>query len=179
MLRNLGDILRLSDIKRWQIVNMARKQSVAEHSFNVTLIAARIYRDLFLFDPPLSLYEYALLHDVGEVLSGDIPSPIKNWINGKQLDKLTNKICPSPPDISVITKSVVKIADLIESIVYLRNRVTDEHGKEVLQYLSGKLGEKSKRFTPEGQKTIQAILDELTINYEPMTLDGVMKEMEQ
>jgi HD superfamily phosphodiesterase len=80
---------------------MHRDQSVAEHSFRVVLIA----RHLTLLTRPYLIRmvtESALLHDLDEVITGDVPGPAKSdqW-----------------PEKNVV-ESIVKVADAIETGTY-------------------------------------------------------------
>ena len=70
--------LRLTYVPRWCIVPMRRQQSVAEHSFRVSIITGALAGRLG-FGPALTngMMVAALLHDKDEILSGDIPSPYK------------------------------------------------------------------------------------------------------
>ena len=70
-------------VTRWHSVNCHRYPSVAEHSCLVALyareIASRVYPSLSAEDQVL-LYELALMHDLSEVVTGDMPSPIKRQL---------------------------------------------------------------------------------------------------
>lgn len=124
-----ADLLRMSHVKRWQIVDTFRPQSVAEHSYNVAVIAMFIVDGIP--DAPASLmYEVLLLsliHDMAEVVTGDIPTPVKKILHIKdQLDRLesdmsyiglrSDEFCPE-------AKRIVKQADLIEALLYLEANV--------------------------------------------------------
>lgn len=58
------------------------KQTVAEHSWGVALISARLWREQYGGSPSSALLEYALLHDAAERWTGDAPAPVK-WQNPK------------------------------------------------------------------------------------------------
>ena len=70
-------------VTRWHSVNCHRYPSVAEHSCLVALyareIASRVYPSLSAEDQVL-LYELSLMHDLSEVVTGDMPSPIKRQL---------------------------------------------------------------------------------------------------
>lgn len=55
-------------VKRYHTWPTLRQQSVGEHSWQV----ARIYREIWGCPRPV-VWEYILLHDVGEIITGDIP----------------------------------------------------------------------------------------------------------
>lgn len=129
---NLKLALRASYVMRWTIVEMGgRGQSVAEHQWRVWLIATALWDSLF--DHPISLdrhalMEHALTHDLGECLTGDIPTPGKKLI-GTEACKVAelNAIREVSEELYNLTygvkgtlvECVVKIADLMESITYL------------------------------------------------------------
>lgn len=69
----LDDLYRLQNIKRWQVVELDREQSVVEHSFNVAILYATLMGENSI---PLDV----LLHDAEELFTGDIPSPVKKSI---------------------------------------------------------------------------------------------------
>lgn len=78
----------LARVSRWAIVPTIQRQSVAEHSFFVALMATRLAavirwkatnQDMF------HLSRYALLHDSLEAVTGDLPTPIKKHL--KELSK--------------------------------------------------------------------------------------------
>lgn len=116
---NLIDKLRLMQVKRYPICHVNREQSVAEHSFNVTLIAvelARVTRDQNLINEVVA---YAISHDIEEVYTGDIPSSFKRQLRAE---------CPSvsplldgyPDRASDAVKAIVKLADYLEAIYYIK-----------------------------------------------------------
>lgn len=72
---------RLSNIKRYSCYRVHKQQSPAEHSFNVAMIAMYI-ADSDWKERKVNydvLLRKALLHDFPEGLTGDIPSPTKNF----------------------------------------------------------------------------------------------------
>lgn len=74
-------ISRLKYIKRWNLMRNTREENVQEHSHNVAaiahalcLIANNIYgKDISEKD----VLAYAVYHEAGEVITGDLPTPIK------------------------------------------------------------------------------------------------------
>ena len=74
-------ISRLKYIKRWNLMRNTREENVQEHSHNVAaiahalcLIANNIYgKDISEKD----VLACAVYHEAGEVITGDLPTPIK------------------------------------------------------------------------------------------------------
>lgn len=78
-----SDICQSAHVTRWHSRNCHRYPSIAEHSFLVTMMAARFYRQVILKtkeSEELALLKYSLWHDMPEVVTGDLPTPIKVWI---------------------------------------------------------------------------------------------------
>ena len=74
-------ISRMKHIKRWALMRNSMEENIQEHSHMVAVIAhalAVIRRDVF--GTPCDPNEYAaaaLYHDSSEILTGDLPTPIK------------------------------------------------------------------------------------------------------
>lgn len=120
---SIQDKLRAASVKRWHIVATARSQSVAEHSFNVAMIALELCRKLpcaTAVGLEAEIMHIALHHDLDEVIEGDIPSPQKG-------DKLWG-------DINAET--IVRIADLIEAYAFIKEFGQGRHAKEVCHWVS-------------------------------------------
>ncbi len=76
-------IYRMKYISRWSLMRNTRIENVAEHSFHVSVLAhalAVISRDVFGNDiSPEKVAAAALYHDMPEILTGDLPTPIKYY----------------------------------------------------------------------------------------------------
>ena len=133
---NLATQLRLSAVKRWGIVEMSRQQSVAEHSYNVTLIAlnlvgASVGHKGFSKEDESLLLTLCLVHDMPEVFSGDIPSTVKGAFK-EELDDWETTSFPafSATNASVHKRNpniklVIKVADIMESIIFAERYCID------------------------------------------------------
>jgi Predicted hydrolases of HD superfamily len=74
-------ISRMSNIARWSLMRNSRVENVQEHSHMVAVLAhalAVIRRDVFggAIDPG-AVAAAALYHDAPEILTGDLPTPVK------------------------------------------------------------------------------------------------------
>jgi hypothetical protein len=122
------DILLASNIKRFSIVKTIHSQSVAEHSFNVCMIARAICQIVSVEDT--LIIKYALDHDLDEVFTGDLPTPAKKRLNissgynGKSFDRLNNQ-----------ERVIVKLADQIDGIHFLVDNQIGRHGSIVAEDL--------------------------------------------
>ncbi len=76
-------IFRLRYINRWALMKNTLPENVEEHSYEVAVLAhalAVIARDVFHKDvDPNAVAAVALFHDVPEIITGDMPTPIKYY----------------------------------------------------------------------------------------------------
>jgi 5'-deoxynucleotidase len=74
-------ISRMKLIKRWSLMRSVIPENIQEHSLQVTMIAhALALINNKYFDDDVDANEIAVLalyHDVGEVVVGDLPTPVK------------------------------------------------------------------------------------------------------
>lgn len=158
---NLKQVLRCSHVKRWGIVNVSRPQNLAEHSFNVCQIAGHLARafnwtGLLHNGDALALAQWALNHDTIEVITGDIPTPFKSTlrelgVNLNAIERSENEAYGSlaASVAGTVIEDIVKMADVMESIHFLKDHGVGQHASEVLAGLHLQLyllvGEISKR----------------------------------
>lgn len=126
----------LPTIKRWVKIEMAREQSVAEHSHNVGILALSLY-DFMQQDVPhnsferAALMEWAPIHDLDEIETGDIPADFKNAVRAiageKVVDEAVDGIMVARAPSYLAHKrglkdsypyDLVKIADKLEEIIF-------------------------------------------------------------
>ena len=99
---------RMKYIKRWQLMRSVREENIMEHSEQVAMLAhalAVINNKVFggRADAGKAVL-YAVYHECSEVMTGDLPTPIKyfnNSIHGayKQLeDRACDKLLQTLPD---------------------------------------------------------------------------------
>jgi 5'-deoxynucleotidase YfbR-like HD superfamily hydrolase len=142
------DVMRLSNLKRWGIVEMSRSQSVAEHSFNVAMIAAYIVDRLPSGVKPAGLREtvinWSLVHDLPELVTGDIPTPIKAEIR-ESLKAAEQELFPEittyKQNVGKFGLAICKVADLMEAIQFANKFCIDSRKKEIIDELVWKMEE--------------------------------------
>ena len=87
---------RMKYIKRWQLMRSTREENIMEHSQSVAVLAhalATIHNEIYGGSADVSkTVLYALYHETSEVMTGDLPTPIKYYnrnISGayKQLER--------------------------------------------------------------------------------------------
>lgn len=132
-------LYRLKYIDRWSLMWNMRRENVAEHSFYVSTIAhmlCTIANEVYGRNVPTDrVVSIALFHDASEVLTGDIPQPVKH--NNEQIRRnfreiedvaVERLIQTIPPAISGIYRKLiqdpdpelyrwVKAADLLEAYI--------------------------------------------------------------
>lgn len=147
--RGVLDMLDLSIIKRWNIVDVHRQQSVAEHSFRVGILADDLYDALMptehnSFDKN-AIQLLARVHDMDELYQGDPPSTLKDVMESIRPGisrEIRNKILADNLPF-VLTKIrgyentfpyyVVKIADEMEGYLFCRRYAVDpDHRQRIL-----------------------------------------------
>jgi len=136
-------VMRMSSIKRWGIVEMSRQQSVAEHSFNVAIISDAICQKSSI-DPTetANIISWALAHDLPEVVTGDIPSTVKHR-HFKLFKDIESEMFPVWYDLELGIHSnkfhlVVKVADFIDAIQFAVRFCVDPRRENLIGALVAK-----------------------------------------
>jgi len=130
---------RMKHIARWGLMHSTRRENLSEHTLEVAYIAhglaalgnRRFGRKL---DPGKAVL-YALYHDCGEILTGDLPTPVKYHSEalraaykaveaeaaGRLLEMLPGELTADfapyfqvPPDYAPIIKAADKLSALIK-----------------------------------------------------------------
>ncbi len=74
---------RMKYIKRWQLMRSTRDENIMEHSQAVTVLAhalVTIHNEVFGGSADvLKTVLYATYHEISEVMTGDLPTPIKYY----------------------------------------------------------------------------------------------------
>ncbi len=77
---------RMQYINRWGLMRNSRVENIKEHSFDVAVIAHALCvlhnnmnrgKEGALLPDPYKVQAYALYHDCTEIITGDLPTPIK------------------------------------------------------------------------------------------------------
>ena len=101
---------RMKFIKRWQLMRSVREENIMEHSHSVAVLThALVCIENAVYGGHIDAEKavfYALYHEVSEVMTGDMPTPVKyfnNSIHGEyeKLEKLAvEKIADTlPPEL--------------------------------------------------------------------------------
>lgn len=146
----------MSHVPRWGIVPVSRFQSVAEHSYYVSLYVMELL-NLPCFDHwdqsrKYCAIKYALIHDVSEARMSDIPGPVKRMIKDPAKYEATERRVVR--DMGFVDryghdyyvdediKDLVKVADLIDETMFLVMELQGGNGhvKILLQQVKDRLG---------------------------------------
>jgi 5'-deoxynucleotidase YfbR-like HD superfamily hydrolase len=120
---NIQDKMRISNVKRWHIVNTSKEQTLADHTCRVAILAHEIAKRLNILNQynEALIYHRAINHDISEVVGGDMPGNTKNKISDERI-----------PENDI--EKVIKLADVLETYVFIREHYVDRHGKEVAHW---------------------------------------------
>lgn len=137
--RNLEVVMRFQSVKRWHMIDTTRGQTLAEHSANVSLLlfVIGVQCPQMFFGPAPMLMAYGLLHDLPEVLTGDIPTMTKGYV--EHLDKLEDAVLPKLFEVGdplPHVKMLIKLCDLADGIRFMRLHgigITADHAKDGLK----------------------------------------------
>ncbi len=131
---------RMKYIKRWQLMRSVRDENIMEHSQQVAMFAhvlAVINNKVFAGSADAEkTVLYAMYHECGEVMTGDLPTPIKYFnssiqgayknIEEKACDKLIDTLPPElraelaksiKPDAESLEYKLMKAADRLAAYV--------------------------------------------------------------
>lgn len=131
--------LRLcSEVSRFGMARVLRRQSIAEHMFYVAHYALDVAQIIGWYKDIGGLLHYAIHHDLDEVITTDIPGPVKrsfgplNMDYTQRLEKKWFGVSSDEYAVGAEIKAIVKVADRIEEIMYgavetsLGNRVNGD-----------------------------------------------------
>ena len=125
---------RISYMTRFSGEITGNPESLAEHSFSVLVTSVQINQHYQLGVDKGELVTTAAFHDIGEISSGDIPSPLKtkklkkesDLLEDKAIDKMVNEWNVDLgglknydySDVNNTVSRIVKCADYISVVVY-------------------------------------------------------------
>lgn len=113
------EILDAARVLRYHTMPVIHRQTTGEHSARVALIIMEIYPNA-----GAELLRAALMHDLAEYYTGDVPAPAK-WDSKFLKDALDESeeiwminVGLRFPDLSQFGRDVLKFADLAELVMY-------------------------------------------------------------
>lgn len=129
----IQDIARSATVTRWHSVNCLRYPSIAEHSFLVSLYARDILKRVnpnATAEEKLLLMEFCSFHDLPEVLTGDMATPVKRLLEScfedgeSPLDYIEEALCPEYKELKgrisgTYLGAIAKLADVLEAVKFI------------------------------------------------------------
>ncbi len=180
---------RLKLIRRWSLMRNTQPENDAEHSLQVAIIAhgiALIAKTRYGRDVnPEHIVTLAVYHDAGEVLTGDMPTPVKyhskemrdafcrveeqavGRLSAMLPDELRQEILPYMLEENTYAREIVKAADRISAyakcIEELRagNHEFDAAAQAILKSIDAISWPEVKDFVREMMPSFALTLDEL------------------
>jgi len=127
------DVARSATVTRWHSVNCLRYPSIAEHSFLVTMYAREILKRInpnATAEEKLLLLEFCSFHDLPEVLTGDMATPVKRLLEAQfpdgesPLDMIEEALCPEYKELkhrisNTYLARIAKLADVLEAVKFI------------------------------------------------------------
>ncbi|NEW07753.1 5'-deoxynucleotidase [Paenibacillus sp. SYP-B3998] len=185
-------LYRLKYIDRWSLMWNMRRDTVAEHSYYVSAIAhmlCTIANEVYGRNIPTDrVVSIALFHDASEVLTGDIPQPVKH--NNEQIlrnfreieDVAVERLMQTiPTEISNVYRSLiqdhdpelykwVKAADLLEAYIKCLTELSTGNREfivakqQILESLQKMDMPEVDYFLTHMSASFEKTLDEITLN---------------
>lgn len=152
MITPIDKLMDAQYIKRWAIVGTATENNLAAHSFNVAMLAMEIYNRIpsarMMYAESLVCY-FALIHDIGEVYTGDIPTPTKMKMQkaGFDINTFDSDVAMEKRPPEAIRK-IIKAADLIDNYVFIHDNAVGSRGKAAQKEVLGRLMDYAGRADP-------------------------------
>lgn len=179
----IAERMRTGHVRRWQIVRVAKDQSVAEHSYRVWLLIKRLLEVADTYGVHLDQWDrsmacqWALMHDLPEVKTGDLATPIKRAMreavpHSDPIRRIELSLDDEYRDLYLSIKNgrpwilaLVKAADLMEAIDFLQTEGLGRHAIDVQVGLSDALSRIWAELRPHSihwQQIINQVREELT-----------------
>lgn len=148
--------------KRWSLVGTTIENTVATHSFNVAVLAMAIRRKMMNTNhiSESELCFFALMHDIKEVYTGDIPTPTKNKMKDAGFDpenfdpEVPDERQP-PPEM----KAIIRLADLIDNYLFIAEHGQGTRARSAAAEVSSRLGRAIGGAPSDLQQAAQWVLE--------------------
>lgn len=141
---NVGvrNLLRLDEVKRWHTISVGREQTVAGHSYCVAVLVIEIAHRAGIV-VTADFLAAALFHDAAEDVFGDTPSPAKTE-HGRYVEphfKLEPHFVGEARgwDLGTIHWQIIKLADVLESWMFLHGNAVGNHSTKCFDGLTERL----------------------------------------
>lgn len=136
---SIRDAMRQSHVTRWGMVQTSRKQTLAEHCCNVAMLVMEIcYREKLSDIRTDQLVRLAITHDMAEVYTGDVATPLKHALGSGYFVDLDCKLSFAGMPIACDDEEaarILKIADIVDALLFVTEYGQGEHSRSVGQRL--------------------------------------------
>lgn len=132
----IANIAHAAHVTRWHSVPAYERPSIAEHSWLVCVYALYLAKGIlvdFTAEEERMLTRLALWHDVAETITGDLPTPVKRYIESlfpqgqSPLDSLEEQLCEPYAEAKAeapgYIKIIVKLADVMDATNFAVNEI--------------------------------------------------------
>lgn len=113
------ELRTMAIVPRWSVVHVTQRDTVANHSYFVTVYSHMIARLINWSGPKDYLMFAALLHDIDECLTGDLVGPIKEYIIDEE--KMDNYLG---------SRVFNRFESLVQEHTYLESQCKVRHAEE-------------------------------------------------
>lgn len=129
----IANVGHSANVTRWHSANCMRYPSIAEHSYLVAMYSrylAAVIDPSMTPENTLLMNDLALCHDLPEVKTGDMATPLKRLLESmfppgeSPIDKIEEKICAPYADLRERTHGsyvavIAKLADIMDAIKFI------------------------------------------------------------
>ncbi|UOF78580.1 putative hydrolases of hd superfamily [Bacteriophage sp.] len=111
-------------VKRYHVKRTHRQQSIAEHTFGMLMLVKQVTEGIgeYGMQARCQLYEAILHHDLPELMTGDVPAPIKRVHPelGPLMDSIEQDLYPLYRDYTLTGEeaALLKWADRMELVLW-------------------------------------------------------------
>lgn len=131
--KRVTDLLALSNVPRWSIVDHCKHQTVGDHVYRVMVIATELAERLSIV-LDIHTIMHILHHDAEESRTGDIPTPFKRLGAGSD-EEMRATVCPWterwPNRMDAVESRLFQLADLIEAATFIKRYGVGSHAAGV------------------------------------------------
>ena len=164
-------------VSRWSMVGTDKESNVASHSFNVAMIAVAIYSRIppeFQAHSYAEVSWYALIHDVREAYTGDIPTPTKEKMRKAGFDP--DMIDPASEEDELpapqFLRTVTKVADLVENAAFISEHGIGARGREAAADLRRRLAYYLGGVSPWLARAVESVMRDINQRTDNAVVEG-------
>lgn len=158
-----------NQIRRWHMLDQYQRQDVAQHSFRVAFLSAHI-ADIARVHGFQVLGERAFvcgaIHDLGETVTGDIPTHVKKAIRGAGVEPDVLAEREGHFDTPAPYKWIVKSADMLEAYMFTKFQPSkDSRGEQVAKAIEASWFQYFHAQDAEKQLVLRQVADDMEAVY--------------